>query len=278
LRNPLIKKIIIIILILSVKIYSAPNEIEISKCSVSETSSGEFLLNYDIKNSFDTDSYSLNKITIPLEKYIIQGNIVSGLIQEKDFLFSHRNLDFNKNGSLNDSYQIRTVKKNLYIGNLLINPIIKTTANYNALLPYDNSGKFNINKIDPKGMPFTLRDTSSLPEEITIGLNDNDNIEFRTYDNNLLLIEIITPEKTDEKTLFAGDVTTHSGFTNEKVFFGGENNYRFTAAEKISISKNTAKGEMKIGKLQKPFSVRVTYYFSISENLIIMNQKILMVN
>jgi hypothetical protein len=278
LRNPLIKKIIIIILILSIKIYSAPNEIEISKCSISETSSMEFLLNYDIKNSFDTELYSLNKITIPLEKYIIQGNIVDGLIQEKDFLFSHKNLDFNKNGTLNDSYHIRTIKKNLYINNLLINPIIKKTAKYNVLLPFDNSGKFNINRIDPKGMPFTLRDSSSLPEEITIGLNENDNLEFRTYDNNLLLIEIITPEKTDDKTLFAGEVSTHTGFTNEKSVTTGENFYRYTATKKILIVKNASKGELKIGKIQKPFSVRVTYYFSISENLIIMNQKILMVN
>ena len=274
----MIKKIIIIILILSVKIYSAPNEIEISKCSISETSSREFLLIYDIKNSFDTESYSSNRITIPLEKYIIQGNIVNGLIQEKDFLFSHKNLDFNKNGNLKDSYQVRTAKKNLYINNLLINPIIKTTAKYNVLLPFDNSGKFNINRIDPKGMPFTLRDTSSLPEEITIGLNENDNIEFRTYDNNLLLIEIITLEKIDDKTLFAGEVSTHTGFTNEKSVTTGENFYRYTAAKKVSINKNASKGELKIGKIQKPFSVRVTYYFSISENLIIMNQKILMVN
>ncbi|PKL17641.1 MAG: hypothetical protein CVV49_10100 [Spirochaetae bacterium HGW-Spirochaetae-5] len=274
----MIKKIIILVLILSIKVYSAPGEIGISKCSVSETSTKEFLLSYDIKNSFDTESYSLNKITIPLEKYIIQGNIVNGLIQEKDFLFSHKNLDLNNNGNLNDSYKIKTVKKNLYIDNLFINPIIKTTASYNVLLPFDNSGKFNINKFDPNGIPFTLRDTSSLPEEITIGLNETDNIEFRTYDNNLLLIEIITPEKIDDKTLFPGDVATHTGFTNEKSITTGENFYRYTAAKKVLIDKNASKGELKIGRIQKPFSVRVTYYFSISENLIIMNQKILMVN
>jgi hypothetical protein len=274
----LIKKIFIIILILTVKIYSAQNEIEISKCGISEISAGEFILSYDIKNSFDTESYSSEKITIPLEKFIIQGNIENGLIHEKDFLFSRRNLDLNKNGSLNDLYQVKTIKNSLYINNQIINSITKTTSNYTVLLPFDNSGKYNINTIDPKGIPFIIKDTSALPEEITIGLNENDNIEFRKYDNNLLLIEVITQEKKDPAALFTGDATTHTGYTNEKVFTAGENFYRYTAVKKLSINKNSATGEFKIGKLQKPFSVRVTYYFSISENLIIMKQKILMVN
>lgn len=274
----MIKKIIIIILTLTVKLYSAQNEIEISKCSISEISPAEFLLSYDIKNSFDTESYSLNKITIPFEKYIIQGNISGRLIKEKDFLFSQKDIDLNKNGSLNDSYQIKTINKVLHINNLIINPIIKTTASYKVLLPFENSGQYNINRINPKGIPFTLRDTSALPEEITIGLNENDDIEFRKFDNSLLLIEVITPEKIDGKNLIIDGQSAFPGFTNEKNLTGGENLYRYAAAKIVTINKNSAKGEIKIGKLQKPFSVRVTYYFSISDNLIIMNQKILMVN
>lgn len=274
----MIKKIIIIILILTVKIYSAQNEIEISKYSISETSSTGYLLSYDIKNTFDTESYSLNKVTIPFEKFIIQGSIANRLMKEKDFLFSQKDVDLNQNGNLKDSYQIKTHNKILYINDQIINPMIKITANYTVLLPFNNSGKYNINRINPNSLPFTLRDTSALPEEITIGLNPNDEIEFQKYDNNLLLVEVITPEKIEDKTLFSGDVTIHTGFTNEKSVTAGENFYRYTAAKKIEINKNAAQGEFQIGKLKKPFSLRATYYFSISENLIIMTQKILMVN
>ncbi len=277
-RKTLIKKIVIIILIFTLKIYAVENEIEISKCSVSETTSSNFVLNYQIRNSIDDGSYSSLKIILPFEKYIIQGNIADGKINEKDLLFSQINIDLNKNGSVNDSYPVKIVNKTLIINNKKINPITKATSKYNVLIPFDSSKNFNVNKISSSGIPLTLRDISVSPPEITIGFNENNEIDFRECENSLLLIEVITPEKMDEKNLQIDGQTPFTGITNEVTVTGGENSYRYAAVKKIIINENSTSGEVKIGKISRPFSVRVSYYFSLSESLILMNQKILRVN
>jgi len=274
----LIKKIIIIILIFTLKIYAVQNEIDISKCSVSGTSSSDFVLSYQIKNSFDDGSYSSLKIVLPFEKYIVQGNIENGKINERDLLYSQINMDLNKNGSVNDSYPIRIVNKTLIINNQKINPITKTTSKYNVLIPFDSTKNFNVNRISSSGIPFTLRNVSVSPAEITIGFNENDEIEFRKCENSLLLIEVITPEKMDDKNLQIDGQNPFTGITNEVTVTGGENSYRYAAVKKIILNKNSASGEIKIGKISRPFSVRVSYFFSLSESLILMNQKILRVN
>jgi len=274
----LIKKIIIIILIFTLKINAVQNEIDISKCSISGTSSSGYVLNYQIKNSFDDGSYSSLKILLPFEKYLVQGNIADGKINEKDLLFSQINIDLNKNGSVDDSYPVKIVNKTLIINNKKINPITKTTSTYNVLIPFDSTKNFNVNKISSSGIPFTLRNFSTNPAEITIGFNENDEIEFRECENSLLLIEVITPEKMDDKNLQIDGQTPFTGITNEVTVTGGENSYRYAVIKKIIINENSASGEIKIGKLSRPFSVRVSYYFSLSESLILINQKILRVN
>jgi len=271
----LIKKTIIIILIFTSPIYPARSEIEISSCSISEVSPSEFILNYQIKNSFDADSYSSFKVILPFEKYIVQGSISDGMIQEKDFLFSQINLDLNKNGSLNDLYKAHISNKALLIDNKKINSITKTTSNYDVIIPFDNSKNFNTNKISNNGIPFTLRKISILPPEITIGFNDSGIIEFKTYDNSVIMIEVITPDK--QNFLIDGE-TPFVGITNERDVTDGENFYRYAAVKKVPINTNSAKNGFKIGKISKPFSLRVTYFFSITENLILTNQKVLRVN
>lgn len=271
----MIKKTIIIILIFTSPIYPARSEIEISSCSISEVSPSEFIVNYQIKNTFNADSYSSLKVIFPFEKYIVQGSISNGIIQEKDFLFSQINLDLDKNGSLHDSYKTYMSNKTLLIDNKKINSITKVTSNYNVIIPFDNTKNYNTNRISDNGIPFTLRNISILPPEITIGFNDTGIIEFRTYDNSVLMIEVITPDK--QNFLIDGE-TPFVGITNERDVTGGENSYRYAAVKKVPININSAKNEFKIGKISKPFSLRVTYFFSISENLILMNQKILRVN
>jgi len=92
------------------------------------------------------------------------------------------------------------------------------------------------------------------------------------------MVEVITPDKPDEKNLLIDGEAPFHGTTNERSITGGENSYRYAAVKKVTINVNSAKGNLKIGRITKPFSVRVTYYFSISENLILLNQKILRVN
>jgi len=279
LRKPLIKKIfLLIILIYPFNLTSAQSEIGISRCGISEISSSDFLLSYSIKNTFDPELFSKLQVTIPFEKYIVQGSIENGLLHEKDFLYSQLNIDLNGDTDLNDTFTAKFIKSKLTIDNIKISPLTKSTSDYNVFIPFNETENFNVNRITPKGKPFTLRKFSTTPPEITIGLNTENDIEFKTFGNSQLLIEVIPSGKSAGDNLLIDDQKPFIGNTNEKDLTGGENSYRFITVKNITINNNTASGELKIEKIVKPFSLRITYYFGISKNLILMNQKIIKVN
>jgi len=279
LRKPLKTKIIVlIILAYSINLFSAQNEIEISGCSVSEISVSDFLLHYSIKNNFDAESFSKLQVILPFEKYILQGPIINGVLTEKDFLFSQIDIDLNGDSDFNDSFKVKAEKNKLLIENRKISNLLKTTTYYNVLTPLDETGNYNVNRISKSGIPFTLRFYSSINPEVILGLNIGDEIEFRKFSNSLLFIEVISSDKSSGDKLLIDGQKPFSGIINEKDLTGGENLYRFASVKNITINDSSAKGEIKIKEIKKPFSVRITYYFAISENLILLNQKIIKVN
>jgi hypothetical protein len=279
LRSPLIKKIIILLILThTINLNSARSEISISGSSISEISSTGFLLNYSIRNTFDSDLFSKLQVILPFEKYILQGTIENGVLQEKDFLFSQLDIDLNGDKDVNDLFKVKVVNKKLTIDNKTILSLTRETANYNVMIPFDESGNNNLNLITRSGLPFTLRYYSSSPAEIILGLNATGDIEFKKFDNSLLLIEIVTPDQSTSENLLIDGLKPISGFTNEKDLTGGETLFRFSAVKNISIKEGTAKGDIKISQISKPFLLRLTYYFSISGNLTLMNQKIIKVN
>lgn len=270
----MLKKIFITILLtFPVCLHSGQNEIQISEFAVSEISASEYFLNYQIKNTFDKESYSDLNVVIPIEKYIIQGTIENGIIKEKDFLFSQFNLDLNNNSEVSDSFKINISNNKLSIDNKKISPLLKSTSRYQVLIPYDDSGNFNVNRISDKGIQFTLKNFSSPPPEITIGFNKTGDIEFKTYPNNMLLIELIKSGNNTGESLRIDSQKPFIGFTSERELTGGEIINRFTAAKNIIFSDSICKGSIKLENIQKPFTVRITYYFTISKNLILFYQK-----
>lgn len=276
----MIKKIIILIITAySITVFSAQNEIELSRCSISEISPSDFLLSYSVKNTFDADSYSNLEVVLPFEKYIFQGSADNGIINEKDFLFSQMDVDLNNDSDINDSFRIKISKNRLTIDNKKISPITKTTSDYNVLTPLNEAGNYNTTKLTEKGKPFILRYISSLKPEIIVGLNTETDIEFRKFSNNLLFIEVIHTDKNISEKILIDNRKPFTGITNETDLTGGENAYRSAAVKNIIVNSSAAAaGEIEIKEVRKPFTVRITYYFAISENLILMNQKIVKVN
>jgi len=275
----LIKNIIFLILI-TFTAHSNPgmNELKIISCDVRENNSSDFSLNYLLKNPFNTDSFSALQVTLPFEKYILQGTIEKDKLKEKDFLFSQMNIDINGDSDAEDLFNVKIINKIITIDKKKISPLIKTTSNYKILLPFDEAGNLNINKISENGKPFTLRNFSSETQELIIGFNTENNIEFKKLQNSILLIEVITPSQDAGEYLLIDGQKPAAGFTNEKELTGGELFRKFTLTKNINIQNNKAKGEIKIQKINKPFSLRVTYYFSISEKIVLFSQKVIQVN
>ena len=275
----MIKKIIILIAVLfSISSAFAKNEIEISRCDISAVSSSKFSLNYQIKNTFDPETISKLQVVLPFEQYILQGTIENGFIIEKDILFSQLNIDLNSDKDPDDQFKAKIQNKILNIDNVQIYPVIKHSANYQALIPFDEKGNQNLNRISKNGLPFTLRNLSSKPAEITIGISSSGEIEFRKLPNSELLIEIITSDKNAGDTLLIDGQKPVAGYTNEKDLTNGENLSRFTAVKHIPVNNNEAKGSLIISDINRPCLLRITYYCGISESLILFSQKIIRVN
>lgn len=276
-RKPLKKNSIIVVLIITscaVLIYAIKNETGITGSVNAGNFSTEFILSYTVSNTYDTESYSDIHVIIPFEKHIIHGNIQTGVISEKDILFSQIDVDLNGDNDFNDTYQIRMIKNEVSINEKKISPLIRKTVNYTVMFPF-NHGIYNINKISGKGTSFTLRDYSSNPPALTIGLTPGKEIEFMKFKNSIVLIEVILPEKQAAGTVAIEGTETFQGTTNEDVITGGEKHLRFFAAKNVPVKGGTGKGNVKIKNILKPFIVRLTYYFSISETSVLMNQKVI---
>ena len=246
----------------------------ITRTHVSEISPVEFILEYTVSNTYEVDLYSDIQITIPFEKQIIQGKIRNNVLSEKDILFSQTDIDLNGDNDYDDSFPVQVYKNSVSINNLILSPVIRKSANYMILYPFIKEN-YNINKITDKGTAFTLRDYTPDSGTITIGLWNNKNIEFLKFKNNLILIEVVSSHISPERKILIDDATPFEGTTNEIAVSGGEKCRRFIIAKNISIKNGTGKDQARIKNITRPFNIRLTYYFGISENLISMTYKII---
>lgn len=270
--NPAIT--LIIITLCMVLLSSVKNETGITGSVVPGNTPAEFIVNYNVTNTYADGTFSSTPLIIPLEKHIIQGNIQTGVITEKDMLFSQTDIDLNGDKDLNDSYAVKIVKNEIYINGIKLSPLIRKSQNYTVMSPY-NGAIYNLNKISDKGESFTLRDVISAPFGLTIGLAQGKEIEFINHQNSLLLIEIILPGKHTVRPVLIDGSEASEGTTNEKEITGGEKHLRFFAVKNIPVIKGSGKGGVKIKNAEKPFNIRLTYFFSISRNCILMNQKVI---
>lgn len=275
----MIKRIItLIILAWSLDLYAGQSELEISECAATEISPSVFSIKYFIKNTFNSESASKYLLTLPLEKYILQGPVENNLLMEKDFLFSQIDIDLNGNLNMLDSFRVKIANNKLSIERQSISPLIKTTANFTAMIPFNQKGDNNINRVTETGKPFTLRKITPDPIEITLGLSPGEDIEFRKFPNSLLIIEVVTADKITEGKLSIDGQNPFIGYTNEKDLTSGEKSYRYVSFKNVPIKNITAGGEIILKGISRPFALRLTYYFTISDNLILLNQKIIRVN
>ena len=268
-----LKKHSVIIILCTILLSAFKNETGITGSVVPGISPGEFILYYNVTNNHADDTSSGTPLVIPLEKHIIQGNIQAGVITEKDTLFSQTDIDLNGDNDCNDSYPAKIIKNEVFINGTKLSPLIRKSQNYTVMFPYDH-GNYNLNKISDKGMPFTLRDFTATPPVLTIGITPEKKIEFINHQNSMLLIEIIIQNRPSVPVLIEGSETSE-GTTNEKEITGGEKHIRFFAVKNVPVSKGSGKGNVIIKNAEKPFNVRLTYFFSIPGTFVLMNQKVI---
>lgn len=278
----IIPKILLLILCFSLSTITGSaetNDPEISLSAVlnavSETS---YSIDYQVTVSgIDTSAFMDQKITYPYESSIIECTIFEKKINEKDFLYSERNIDLNGDGDTDDSFPVLYKSGTIVIAGITVNPLFKKNNDRYILIPFNSSNRENSIKIKPEGHPFELHTYEPLIGKIRAGLPDTpQGTIFRQFPNSLFIIEIIQNNGEELNDLTVNSKKTDKGFTNEKIFsFGGENLRRNFTGINLNLDKNSSAGSIKIDNIKGSFKIRLRYLFSISNRAILLNEKIL---
>lgn len=243
--------------------------------SVSKTS---YTIDYNVAlTGIDAPSFMDQKINYPYEPSIIECTIFEMRINEKDFLYSERNIDLNGDGDTDDSFPVLYKSGMVIISGITVNPLfIKKNDRY-ILSSYNSSNHENSVKIKPEGHPFEIHTYEPLIGRLTAGLPDRPGgTIFREFPNSLFIIEIIQNNGEEPGNITINSQKTDLGATNEKVFSpGGENLKRHFTGINVSLNNNSSEGSIRLDNIEGNFKVRLRYLFAISSRIVLLSEKIL---
>ncbi len=242
---------------------------------VSETG---YSIEYNISiSSLDASLFMDEKIYYPCETSIIEGIIIDNRINEKDFLYSQRNIDINGDGDTEDSFPFSNSGGILKIAGKDVTPLFRKSNGSLLLTPFDSSNNENIVRITSSGGPFIIYSFNPIIGRIKAGINNKNNEEiFKQFSNSLIIIEIIPNNEFEQQDIKINNVKADRGFTNERIFSpGGENLTRYFTGINIILKNNSASGKIKIENTEGKFKIRLRYLLAISSRVIIYDEKII---
>jgi hypothetical protein len=119
---------------------------------IKPVSDNSYSIEYHVNISgIEASAFMDQKINYPYDASIIEGMILDRKINEKDFLFSERNIDLNGDGDTDDSFPVVYKSDSILINGIRGLPLFrKNNGNY-ILVPYDSSNRENSIRIKPEG-------------------------------------------------------------------------------------------------------------------------------
>jgi hypothetical protein len=244
--------------------------------TLSETS---YSIEYKVNISgIDASAFMDQKISYPYDASIIEGMIMDRKINEKDFLYSERNIDLNGDGDIEDSFPVSYKSDSIAIDGIRVNPLFRKAGGNSLLIPFDSSSRENSIRIKPEGQLFAIHTYEPLIGKIKAMLAESPGTTiFREFPNSLLIVELIHNNGEELDNLTIERKKPEKSFTNEKEFsHGGENLKRSITGINLNLQDNFASGTIKIDNIREKFKVRLLYLFSISRRTVLINEKILL--
>ncbi|HSA16699.1 MAG TPA: hypothetical protein P5346_18310, partial [Spirochaetota bacterium] len=82
--------------------------LSVKNLAVEKTGQAEYAASFSVRYSgLDESMVGGISMPMPLEKFLICGQVVEGLVREDDFLYAGMSLDLNGDGDTADSFQIK---------------------------------------------------------------------------------------------------------------------------------------------------------------------------
>ncbi len=269
--------IIIIMLLLMQNFIFADStpEIGIKGISLKNTGNGSYALSfYTTYRGLNPEIFSDEKSVILNEKTIARGTLNKNSLTERDMLFSQLNVDLDGDGKFTGRFSVKMDKDAVSIGG---KPFYITHRNHGrvkAIIPGRDGNRKNYGSIGDKGAFLNIRRYDPKESKMEIGILDQGNPEVK-FNGSAVMIEILYPEQKTGSSpslsidkIFTGTVL----ITDERLANDGPLN-RVWGLKEIKTVPGSLKNEFSLNNLPSQFKIRITYFFTISENLVIYTEK-----
>lgn len=252
-------------------------EINLS-ADLKKISDNSYSIQYKVQISgIDASAFMDQKINYPYNASIIEGMIMDRRINEKDFLYSERNIDLNGDGDTDDSYPVEYRSDSIIINGIKSIPLFRKKNGDYILIPFDGSNRENSIKVIPGGHNISIHTYEPLIGKIkTMIAESSGETIFREFPNSLIIVELIHNNGEEPDNLTINNSKPDRSFTNEKVFSpGGDNLKRYITGINLNLQNNSSSGSININNIHGNFKIRLFYLFSISSRAVIQKEKFL---
>lgn len=157
-------------------------------------------------------------IEIPVERLILKGKIEKSIINERDFLYSQRSVDLNRNGSFKGNYRVKQQGHLLIVNRKKIFPYMSKRRYKNFTL---FEQKYMIQKFAKKGEPLVLYESNPRDRSMTLGIGTASHpLSIKKIPNPSLQVMVAAKVDTiKEKPAFKIEGSENFvSFTNQQLF------------------------------------------------------------
>lgn len=268
-------KFIALLFLFSAVLYASNPEVRLNAV-LKKVSGGSYALEYELYlNGIDSSDFLEERILYPCGDLVIEGQVIDNKINERDFLYSERDIDLNNDGDMLDSFLFKYKGNDIFIADKKSSPLFRTFADNIFFVPYSSQNVKNLIQLSVNAVPIIIERFNFALNRITVNTSLVDREIFKEFDNSLLIIEVIQKDYVTKNPVLDGK-EMKAGYTNERVFNqGGENLKRHVYMTNVELKENSSSGKFVISNIEDNFIVRVRYLFAISNKVIMVKEKII---
>ncbi|HOW82630.1 MAG TPA: hypothetical protein PK573_08730 [Spirochaetota bacterium] len=249
--------------------------LSVKNLAVEKTGQAEYAASFSVRYSgLDESMVGGISMPMPLEKFLICGQVVEGLVREDDFLYAGMSLDLNGDGDTADSFQIKKTRGVTYLGDAPVKTIL-SPYEFNGMSVYDYSGSLDARttQIPPSGTPLFVYSLDEKNGTICAGTGAGaEKISISLEKNPCVRVEVLKPSQN--RNLAPGfsieGAANRIRFSNEKLFEGYEDSWNAVAWIALPVAaedKRESSFRIKIKSISPPFAVRVIACVSIENGI-----------
>jgi hypothetical protein len=267
----------IIVMMMTNISFSGPNfKIKVLPLEVKKTAAKSYSLSFSVKyKNLYKEYFEDSTVPIPVEKFIIEGELQNFIIKERDFIFAGIDIDLNGDKDFDDSYSLKYRYNNYYLDTykIKISSTGKKYKNYYIYKYFDDKNWSSTNKIGEMGVSFIVSGINYYSKKMIISTNNGESpLEVQAFPNPNVQVILIKPvESLNKKIDFAiGNDKNYNCFSNEKIIPGNDDLWNGVAWVVKDLKISEAKKEqykLNLNNIQPPFALFVVPNLSFEKGV-----------